>query len=631
MKQNALLKKQIEKYLPGKALSDEALQQFLDAVNESYNSFEKDKRKTEKAFFISNEECKEINNNLQEEVTLRNTTIEKLKIAIRNIQGDEQIFLTGKEDDLIEIVTYLDQQITRRKEIEKELIAAKQAAEASSHVKEVFLANMSHEIRTPLNGIIGMSNQLNKTSLTEKQKLYLNTIQTASENLSIIINDILDLSKAESGKFALEIIGFNARETIERPYLAMKHRAEEKGLALTISFFDENLSYILLGDPYRLNQIILNLLSNAIKFTPKGSVDISCRVLEDIGEKQKVQITVSDTGIGIDTLYLKDLFENFSQEDSSFTRKFGGTGLGMSICKQLVELMNGEIKVVSEKGKGTAVSVIIDFEKGSISNIPVEEFTYSNTNILKGKTILITDDNEMNRLLGATILSNFGAEIMEATNGAEAIDCLQQSHFDLVLMDIQMPVMDGIETTKVIRDTISKEIPIVAFTAFASKGDNIKYLDAGMNDYVPKPFKEGQLLQVVCGWIAKMQIISTIETIAGPHSALYDLSKLNTMSGGNQVFVDKMLRLFIEHTPLSIKNLTESYSKKDFEAVRKVAHSLKTAIDNMGIQSLKNEIREIEHSAETYQTSRRLEFLITKVETVITKVVYDLSSHLLNN
>ncbi|MEO6228644.1 MAG: PAS domain S-box protein [Ferruginibacter sp.] len=402
---------------------------------------------------------------------------------------------------LIIIGTHID--ITKQKMLEAELIQAKNAAEASTRAKEMFLANMSHEIRTPMNAILGMSEQLKKTNLNSEQCYFLNIIHTAADNLLIIINDILDLTKIESGKLAIEKIGFESKTIVGRVMQVMMHRAEEKGLQFTHSYCDANLSPVLVGDPYRLNQVLLNLISNAIKFTKKGSIDLRCKVIENSATSQKVQITVEDTGIGMDNLFLENLFNKFSQEDESTTRKYGGTGLGMSICKELVELMGGEIVVTSKKGTGTTVSFTITFQKGKVNDLLEKETAVTNTGLLVGKKILVTDDNAMNRLVAKTVLKNYGAIITEAENGLMAIEKLKNESFDIILMDVQMPVMDGLQAADFIRKNISSTLPIIALTALAIKGDNLKCLDAGMNDYLSKPFKESDLLKVVAKWLDK--------------------------------------------------------------------------------------------------------------------------------
>lgn len=515
--------------------------------------------------------------------------------------------------------------ITQQKMLELELVEAREQAESSVNAKQTFLANMSHEIRTPMNAILGMTNQLGKTRLNKDQHFYLDTIHSAADNLLIIINDILDLSKIDAGKLSLETIGFEPKAVMSRVMQVMLHRAEEKGLNFINSFCDATLSTVLIGDPYRLNQVMLNLVSNAIKFTQKGSVDITCRVLADHAAKQTVQVTVTDTGIGMDDSFAKKLFDKFSQEDNSIIRNYGGTGLGMSICKELIDLMNGKIEVTSKKGIGTSISITIDFDKGSIADLPFKEIVATDTSLLKGKKILVTDDNEMNQLVAATILQNYGAEITEAFNGAEAIEKIKETVFDIVLMDVQMPVMDGIEATKMIRETISKTLPVIALTAYAINGDNQKCLEAGMNDYLSKPFEESQLLNIISKWLRR-SMLNEKETagVMNKVDALYNLAKLNEIARGNKAFTDKMIRLFIKQVPVSVEEIQAAYLDRNFDIIKKTAHRIKPSIDNMGINSLKAEIREIETLAMENNNSPKLIQLIQHLDNTIKKVVEEL-------
>jgi len=511
--------------------------------------------------------------------------------------------------------------ITGRILAEKQLKIAKKITEELAQTKSTFLTNMSHEIRTPMNAIIGMSRQLQKTALNKNQNNYLDTILNASENLLVIINDILDLSKMESGKLTFEKIGFEPKLVLERVLQVMMHKAEEKGLALTNSFCDQQMSSILLGDPYRINQILLNLVSNAIKFTAFGSVDISCKVLEENEDKQRIEITVADTGIGMDPSFLKNLFKKFIQEDESIARRFGGTGLGMSITKSLVDAMSGEILVESEKNKGTTIKVIFDFEKGTEFDLQKKTIAYVNTNILKGKKILVVDDNEMNRMVVDVILEGFDVSVTEVENGAEAIEHLRNNVFDLVLMDLQMPVLNGYEATKIIREELELSIPIIALTANAIKGENEKCLNMGMNDYLSKPFEEDQFIEIISRWLEKSEGVIINVTENEKRTPLYDLSKLEKIARGNQQFIDKMVQLFIDQTPKYVEELKSAYKKGDYSIVKAVAHKIKPSIDTMGIDILKDEIRAIEKNAELLKSSEQMEKLISKLDSVINEVV----------
>lgn len=517
--------------------------------------------------------------------------------------------------------------ITDRILAEKELKIAKKVTEEMVQTKQNFLANMSHEIRTPMNAIMGMSRQLQKTALSDRQHSYLDTITAASENLLIIINDILDLSKLEAGKLALEKIGFEPKMVVGMVMQVMNHKAEEKGLQLINSFCDARLSPILIGDPHRINQVMLNLVSNSIKFTETGSVDIVCKVINNSSSAQQVQITVKDTGIGMDPDFVKNLFQKFRQEDESVARRFGGTGLGMSITKELVDLMGGEIEVVSGKGKGTEISISFTFEKGTEKDLPQKNIASANTGILHNKKILVVDDNEMNRLVATTILQEYAVLITEAANGAEATALLREQDFDLVLMDIQMPVMDGLEATSFIRRELKSSVPVIALTANAIRGENEKCFAAGMNDYLSKPFEENQLIQIVSRWLDTKNLKSAeIETsVTGENvTPLYDLAKLVEIAKGNEGFINKMLQLFIDQVPAAIKETKQALAEGDLGKVKSVVHRIKPSIASLEIISVKEDIRNIELNTAELQAAGQLEKLISKLDTVISEVVLDL-------
>ncbi len=551
------------------------------------------------------------------------------EIAVKNKRGQLRWWLISgapRYNDAGDLVgslgIHLD--ITDQKQLEIDLIEAREQAEESTRSKEVFLANMSHEIRTPMNAILGMTHQLAKTNLNSSQHFYLDTINSASENLLVIINDILDLSKIEAGKLNLENIGFEAKAVISRAMQVMRHKAEEKGLSITNSRCDPGISPVLMGDPYRLNQVMLNLISNAIKFTEKGSVDLSCTVIKDTPTFQTILIEVKDTGIGMNELFVNSLFEKFSQEDVSVTRQYGGTGLGMSICKDLIDLMGGKIIVKSKKGEGTSVIFKVQFSKGKPEDLPSRELLYINKDMLSNKRILVVDDNNMNRLVAKTILHNFGAITIEAINGREAIDYLKQFEADLVLMDIQMPVMGGLEATRIIREEISVSLPVIALTANALKGDNEKCIEGGMNAYLSKPFKEEDLLQIVSIWLGEG---GNALMVARPRATkltaekLYDLSAIRTISRGNEGFVVKMVNMFIDQTPGQVAEMQARCHHSDFKGMAAIAHKIKPSIDNMGIVSLKAPIREIERIGKLGVGDESIPQLLETVASYISKVI----------
>jgi CheY-like chemotaxis protein len=310
---------------------------------------------------------------------------------------------------------------------------------------------------------------------------------------------------------------------------------------------------------------------------------------------------------------------------------FGGTGLGMSICEELIRLMGGQIEVKSKKGEGTTVTFMITFRKGTNSDLLDNETDEINTSIIKDKKILVTDDNEMNRLVASAILEEFGAVVEEAKNGIEAIAKIKKTNYDIVLMDIQMPEMDGVQATAEIRTHISKTLPVIALTAFAIKGDNDKFIQAGMDDYLSKPFEEKQLLKVICRSLEKTQEVSFKTAIKNQVPELYDLNKLNDIAKGNTQFVRKMISLFIEQTPLTITELHLAYKQNDFERLRYVIQRLKPTIDNLNIVSLKNQVQKIELYALDKKNTNELTSIIRNVDTVIKKIIKSLQENVTEN
>jgi PAS domain S-box-containing protein len=518
--------------------------------------------------------------------------------------------------------------ITNQKKLELDLLEAKRQAENSAQAKELFLANMSHEIRTPMNAILGMSQQLYKTSLNPKQSIFLDAISNSAEHLLVIINDILDISKIEAGKLQLENIGFNINTIIKNAMQVMQHKAEEKGLSFS-NHTDERIHKVLMGDPHRIKQVLLNLISNSIKFTEKGSVQVICSLHNDVADLQQIQLTITDTGIGMDEDYLQKLFTNFSQEDNSVARKYGGTGLGMSISKKLVELMNGNITVTSTKNMGTSITVTLVLPKGDESKLREKEIVSIDTSILEGSRILLVEDNEMNRLVATTVLDHYGIILTEAVNGAEAVEQLRKQPFDLVLMDMQMPVMNGITATCIIRKELNSKIPIIALTANAIKGESDKCFEAGMNGYITKPFTEESLIRSICGLLGK-EIIYNLpeEQKQCPQVPLFDLDELRKLSRGNEAFVNKMVGIFLKAGPESMKEMKAALIEGNIERVKAIAHRLKPSIDNLSIASMKTRIRDIEGYDASVHPDNNLTEMVEESEKIIGEVVEKLKATL---
>jgi len=483
--------------------------------------------------------------------------------------------------------------ITHQKHLEQNLREAKQQAEDSARVKELFLANMSHEIRTPMNAILGMSQLLAKTPLAPRQSNFLHAITTSAQNLLVIINDILDLSKLDAGKMTIERVGFNVARLCAQVETTMRYKAEEKGLRL-VTRVDPLIPDVVLGDPYRITQVLLNLASNSVKFTEKGTVSVSCEVAGYLNEQAIVAFTVADTGIGIDEAYLTTIFQEFSQEDTSITRKFGGTGLGLSISRSLVRLMGCELTIESEKNQGTTTYFCLCLPTGTVADLPQRRSApIANPQELRGKRVLLVEDNEYNRLLAKTFLTNADLRVTEAENGEEAIARVQEQAFDLILMDVQMPVLDGFETTLHLRHKLGLTTPIIALTASAINGEKQKCLAVGMNDYLTKPFYEDELLQLVHDWVVRPPGGPAALPAARPPEAawpkavtpaLYKLDILLDTAKGNQKFVQAMLQTFIDGTYTALRDLNRALEVGSVPALHATAHKLRPSLTHLQIQ-----------------------------------------------
>ena len=426
------------------------------------------------------------------------------KIAVK---GDV-CFANGSD---ITIRKYTEQKLSENLsylvKINKELAEAKRVAEESVQIKEEFMANMSHEIRTPMNAIIGFTRLLLNSELSVEQINYLNSIKISGENLIVIINDILDFSKIEAGKMNINNTEFGFHKMLNDVINLEKNIAKDNNLFLKLEI-EEGVPEIVLGDSVRISQILLNLISNSLKFTHEGGVTISIKNIGNQDECELISIICKDTGIGISPEKQESVFESFIQAKGDTTRKYGGTGLGLTIVKKLVVLMGGNIRVESEIDKGA--SFIVELPLQSIkekTKKPDEERLDADKIDLTGTKVLLVEDNEMNQILAKRVLMNFGCLPVIAENGLIALEKLKSEDFDVVLMDIMMPEMDGLEATKVIRtefEGIKQSIPILAMTAFVfTQGDDQKYMDAGMNDFILKPFHPDNLKIKISNLILK--------------------------------------------------------------------------------------------------------------------------------
>ena len=502
--------------------------------------------------------------------------------------------------------------ITILKRIENELIEAKLFAELTTEIakeekskaenamqaKQHFLSNMSHEIRTPLNAIIGFTKVISKTDLSEKQKKYVAAIKTSGDTLIVLINDILDLAKVDAGKMTFEQEPFEMAMSISAMLHLFDTKIQEKNLLL-VKEYDEKIPHLLLGDPVRLNQIILNLVSNAVKFTLRGNITVSVRLLSEDAETAYIELAVSDTGIGIAEDKMPTIFENFQQATSGTSRLYGGTGLGLAIVKQLVEMQGGSIGVKSEVDAGTTFSVKLSFTKTQIEPKSAIGITEPDKQI-KNITVLVAEDIALNQLLMKTLLDDFGFEFDIAGNGKIAIEKLQAKSYDIILMDLQMPEMNGFEATEYIRNKMNCKIPIIALTADVTTVDLAKCKSVGMDDYISKPVDERLLYDKIVGLVQKSasqksSVCDESKNIQSEKLKFVDLSYLTQRTKSDPKLMMEMISLYLEQTPPLINIMKQGLQNKDWNSLQNAVHKMIPSFSIMGIS------KDFEHIAKKVQ------------------------------
>ncbi len=503
MEYHSVLNKQIKKSLPERYLADETIQNFLAGVSNSYQNFERANKISEHAFAVSEREYQEVNSNLLKQNAIKQQSISGIKKAISSLSPESLPDLDDSNDDLIYIIKFLQKQINKAKELEGQLILSKEIAENAALTKSQFLSTMSHEIRTPMNAVIGFTHLLLQLDPRPEQAEYLKLLKFSAENLLVLINDILDFSKIEAGKIEFEEADFNIKDLVGNIRLALLQKANEKNILLKL-LIDQDLPDIVKGDPVRLGQILTNLISNAVKFTDKGKVTITASLQERLEDYTIIDFEVADTGIGIAADKLDHIFESFTQAAADTTRKFGGTGLGLTITKRLLDMMGSEIKVKSELGMGSVFyfSLKIKNSAAQFVNSSIDQLTIIERS-LKGVKILIAEDNQINVILAKQYMKLWDIECDVAENGLMALALVQTNDYDLVLMDLQMPEMDGYQTTTAIRALPGerfKNLPIIALTASAMLDIKDKAFIVGMNDYISKPFNPNDLYRKIAAY-----------------------------------------------------------------------------------------------------------------------------------
>ncbi len=483
--------------------------------------------------------------------------------------------------------------IRNQNQLIEQLHISQQKEREAARVKENFLANMSHEIRTPMNAMLGFTNLLQRKALDAEAKEYVSKIQKSGETLLNIIDDILDLSKIEAGMMRIEPAPFSIRGLLHSVETLFKLKLEARQLQLTTQV-DTSLPDTLVGDATRLTQILVNLVGNAVKFTQQGKITIDITNQGMAENKVQTAIKVSDTGIGIAEEKLNTIFERFQQAEASVTREYGGTGLGLSIVKELVQLQHGSLSVESQPGKGTSFTVIIPYQISTEQiGMPPQavEPAFDQESVFSNVSILVVEDNEINQSLIRHLFKNWNISFDMASNGSEAILMLQQKEYNLILMDIQMPVMDGYTATQEIRKTHGISTPIIAMTAHAFAGEREKCLSFGMNDYISKPIREEQLQKLIAQFTgshpATQPGTAATVHVTSPHQFI-DLHYMKEISGGNRDYEKAVTEQFIEMIPEELHAIEQAWQQGNLPLVRSKAHNMKTTVSVMGLTEILN-------------------------------------------
>jgi signal transduction histidine kinase/CheY-like chemotaxis protein/HPt (histidine-containing phosphotransfer) domain-containing protein len=501
------------------------------------------------------------------------------------------------------------------------LLAAREEAEAGNRSKDDFLANMSHEIRTPMNAILGMTRLCLQTELSDKQREYISKVNQSAQNLLMLINGILDFSKIDAGMLVMEEVHFSLEGRMGLLDSNIGYLAREKGLYFNTKVEPEVPRYVV-GDSLRLGQVLLNLLSNAVKFTFKGGVSVLVSLKEAASQSVELEFRVSDTGIGLSQEQIEGLFGAFTQVDTSTTRKFGGTGLGLAISKRLVELMGGRIWIESELGRGSTFCFTARFERGDqnppISNEASLLRPASMLSRLKGAHILVVEDNEFNQDLIKELLEQWGVVVRLCGNGLEALDQLTNKHFDIVLMDMQMPVMDGYEATRRIRATpaLANQC-IIAMTANAMASDKVRCLDAGMDDFETKPINTDHFYQMLVKWFPD-EAEAEAEAEATEVEPI-DLTVLEKLLRNDSVKITKFILKFLKTSRVALAQMQTAYDNDDLEQLAALCHKQKSAAASVGAWSSTELYKALEKASKT-EDLQQTQTLLLQLQPLIDQI-----------
>lgn len=504
--------------------------------------------------------------------------------------------------------------ITKEKEFKEQLIIAKKNAENTAQVKSQFLANMSHEIRTPLNGIIGVIHLLDKTELSEKQRTYIDAITSSSNQLLGIINDVLDLSKIEAGKMEIVKSEFDLYELVQSVISIFEIKTVEKGIDISYEI-NERVPHYLLGDSIRLNQILYNLIGNAVKFTENGEVKLKIDVLNETDDSCNIQFFISDSGIGMEEEVTARIFDMFTQAEEDTTRKFGGTGLGLAIVKRLVEMQGGEINVTSKLNHGSCFMFNIQYGKVKDQSHK-NEVVHNDYGLLDGLNILLVEDNPINQLVTKDLLEEQHAKVVIAGNGEIALDLLKDEKYDVILMDMQMPVLDGYQTMRIIRNSEDpglNQMPILALTANAIDTEITKCMESGADDYLSKPFKPDSLYLKVCNLISD----GSCEADMSEH---VDIEALEMYTNGKEELLISTLNELKKAFLTDAQSIETALENKDSKSLRSLSHKIKPNFFMIGMNKLGELCKEIEHTEDETKVYMKVKLLLNSIPPVIDEI-----------
>lgn len=525
------------------------------------------------------------------------------------------------EEELQKSNNNLVYEIEVRKKVELELIKARTIAEESNQLKNSFLANMSHEIRTPMNSIIGFTELLQKVNLGKRQNEFVETIKSSTDSLLTIINDILDLSKIEAGMINFEEKLLSIENILHSVNAILAQKAKEKNIELNF-VFDNDMPHFLLGDSTRITQIIMNLTSNAIKFTNEGSVQVDVKVLKFEAEQYNVLFTFKDTGIGIPESMIGTIFERFRQAEEHTERRYGGTGLGLCIVKQLVELQRGTISVESTVNEGSLFSVTIPFRKDDRKtiNLPVRIEDNFQQKDLSNLKILLVEDNMVNVkfVLALFSVNNWSADVVY--NGKEAVEKVRNNSYDIILMDIEMPEMNGYVATSIIRQDLKSNIPILGISAHAMAGERDKCMLIGMNDYLSKPINSKLLFAKISSLTQNSKSTLT-ETAKKP---LIDIKYLLVNFNNNKDLIADIIDVFLKTLPENLYHITNAIDNNDFKKVKILTHNIKSSIFTMGITTVETIVVQMESLCESEKEMKKIKDLNEQLHSILNLAIEEI-------